>query len=280
MQNLIRFLLRYWLFIFFLLIESFCFYLIYSNSRFHEAILFNKANKVTGDFNAAYTSTTEYLSLGKANDSLARENAVLRARGIDAMAFIENQKRTAEDTLAKVVQTYSYFSAKVIKNSINQASNFIYLNKGSASGITTQMGVICEKGIVGQVVKVTENYSAVMSVLNKNFRVSAKMKNSDYFGQLFWTGSSIDQVKLEEIPKHVLVQIGDTVVTSGYSILFPENIMIGRVTKVHAQPEKNFLEIDVKLSAPMANLNYVYVIDHLYKNEIMELDSLTSKTVK
>lgn len=280
MQNLIRFLLRYWLFIFFLLVESFCFYLIYTNSKFHEAIVFNKANKISGDIFNAYTSTTDYLSLGKVNDSLARENARLRAGNLESISFIENSRKFSADTSAQVIQTYTYFSAKVVKNSINQASNFIYLNKGSKHGLAAQMGVICDKGIVGQVVKVTENYAAVMSVLNKNFRVSAKMKNSDYFGQLFWNGRSIDEVRLEEIPKHVIVSVGDTVVTSGYSILFPENIMIGSVLKVYAQPEKTFLEIDVKLSAPIANLGYVYVIDHLYKNEILELDSLTSKVTK
>jgi rod shape-determining protein MreC len=280
MQNLIRFILRYWLFIFFLAIESFCFYLIYTNSQFHEALLFNKANQVSGDLYAAYTASTDYLTLGKVNDSLASENALLRRKNIEAVQIINNTQQEIRDTSGEVVQVFSYRSAKVIKNSVNQAANYIYLNKGSKHGIKPQMGVICDKGIVGQVVNVTENYAAVMSVLNKNFRVSAKMKNSDYFGQLFWNGRSISEVRLEEIPKHVLVQVGDTVVTSGYSILFPENIMIGKVTKVYSQPEKTFLEIDVKLSAPLSNLGYVYVVDHLYKNELIQLDSLTQNKTK
>ena len=137
-----------------------------------------------------------------------------------------------------------------------------------------------ESFIVGQVVKVTDHYSAVMSILNRNFRVSAKLKKSNFFGQLFWNGKSIDEVRLEEIPKHVNVHIGDTIVTSGYSVLFPENIMIGRVRKVYTQPEKNFLEIDVQLSADMNSLSHVYVVNHLQKKEIEVLDSAVINQAK
>lgn len=275
MYNLVRFLLHYWLFIFFLLLEGLCAYLIYQNSRFHQALMFNQANEINGVAYQAYSNSVEYLRLGKVNDSLAKENAELRARVAESFYSLKKEEISVTDSTAHPLQVFSYMPAKVVKNSVNQAANYLYLNKGKRLGITPQMGVITANGIVGQVVSVTENYSAVMSVLNKNFRISAKLKKSKFFGQLLWEGKNARIVHLSEIPKHVPVKMGDTVVTSGYSVLFPENIMIGRVKKVDAKPENNFQEIDVELSADMNNLDYVYVVNHMQRQEIQQLDSAT-----
>ncbi|MBL7801297.1 MAG: rod shape-determining protein MreC [Chitinophagales bacterium] len=280
MYNLVRFLLRFWLLILFLSLEGFCFYLIYQNSKFHQVFLYNKANEISGNVYLQYAASKGYLSLGRVNDSLARENAFLREKAMESFIYLKNEEHTITDSTATKLQLFTYKDAKVIRNSVNQSANYIYIDKGASMGIKEQMGVISAKGIVGQVVKVTEHYSAVMSILNRNFRVSAKLKKSNFFGQLFWSGKRIDEVRLEEIPKHVNVHVGDTIVTSGYSVLFPENIMIGRVRKVYAQPEKNFLEIDVQLSADMNSLSHVYVVNHLQKQELEILDSAVINQAK
>lgn len=280
MYNLVRFLLRFWLLILFLSLEGFCFYLIYQNSKFHQVFLYNKANEISGNVYTQYAASKGYLSLGRVNDSLAHENAYLRQKAMESFIYLKKEEHTVNDSTASKLQVFTYMDAKVIRNSVNQSANYIYLDKGASMGIKEQMGVISAKGIVGQVVKVTDHYSAVMSILNRNFRVSAKLKKSNFFGQLFWNGKSIDEVRLEEIPKHVNVHIGDTIVTSGYSVLFPENIMIGRVRKIYAQPEKNFLEIDVELSADMNSLSHVYVVNHLQKKEIEILDSAVINQAK
>jgi rod shape-determining protein MreC len=280
MYNLVRFLLRFWLLILFLSLEGFCFYLIYQNSKFHQVFLYNKGNEISGNVYLQYAASKGYLSLGRVNDSLARENAYLREKAMESFIYLKNEEHTVNDSTATKLQLFTYKDAKVIRNSVNQSANYIYLDKGASMGIKEQMGVISAKGIVGQVVKVTEHYSAVMSILNRNFRVSAKLKKSNFFGQLFWSGKRIDEVRLEEIPKHVNVHVGDTIVTSGYSVLFPENIMIGRVRKVYTQPEKNFLEIDVQLSADMNSLSHVYVVNHLQKQELEILDSAVINQAK
>jgi rod shape-determining protein MreC len=116
-----------------------------------------------------------------------------------------------------------------------------------------------------------------MSLLNKNFKVSAKLKHSNFFGTLSWEGKNTGLAKLKEIPKHVKIKVGDTVVTSGYSELFPENVMVGRVKYVNAEPEENFLDIDVTLSSDMGNLSYVYVVSNLKRKELILLDSVVKK---
>jgi rod shape-determining protein MreC len=205
------------------------------------------------------------------------ENASLRAKLIDSKFDNHVDSATMADTSGRYTQHFTYITARVIRNSVNQASNLIYLDKGRLHGINKQMGVFNSNGIVGQVINVTDNYAAVMSVLSKDFKVSAKLKKNEYFGNMHWDGINSTTATMEEIPKHVPVKVGDTVVTSGFSELFPRNIMIGTVRKVKAQPDKNFLDISVDLSTDFGNLSYVYVVKNLKRSELQSLDSLVNK---
>jgi len=140
------------------------------------------------------------------------------------------------------------------------------------------MGVINGNGIVGQVISVTDNYSAVMSVLSKDFKVSAKFKKNEFFGNIHWNGINSNTASMEDIPKHVPVKVGDTVVTSGFSQLFPRNVMVGTVSRVTMEPDKNFLDITLNLSTNFNSLNYVYVVNNMRKEEIQVLDTLLPKS--
>src|SRR5690606_25011024 len=162
-------------------------------------------------------------SLQKMNDSLVAENAALRAQLPDSYFDDEQRSVPVWDTSGRYVQQYAYTPARVIRNSVNRASNLVYLDKGTRHGIRTQMGVINANGIVGQVINVTDNFSVAMSVLSKDFKVSAKFRKNDFFGNLHWTGLQSNVAMLEEIPKHVPAEVGDTIVTSGFSEMFPRN---------------------------------------------------------
>ncbi|MBK8659557.1 MAG: rod shape-determining protein MreC [Bacteroidetes bacterium] len=275
MYNLFRFIVRYYLLLLFLLLEFFCFYLIYRNSRFHQAAYSNTGNALSGRVYSTSQNVASYFYLRSISDSLVKENASLRARLQESLYDTRVDTGSVSDSSARrYVQSYSYIAAKVIRNSIVEPTNILYLDKGSAQGITKQMGVISPTGIVGQVVNVTEHYSAVMSVLSKDFKVSARFKKNDYFGYLRWDGIFPDEAILEDVPKHAPVKVGDTVVTSGYSQLFPRNVMIGVVKKVHAEPEKGFLDVSVRLTSDFGNLNYVYVVNNIRKEEMQQLDSV------
>ncbi|HWB64803.1 MAG TPA: rod shape-determining protein MreC [Chitinophagales bacterium] len=277
MYNLFRFLLRYHLFILFVLLEGFCFLLIYNSRHYNQVAYINTANALSGKVYKTFRDAGDYLYLRRLNDSLLAENATLRQR-LPESAFIRtNDSIEHTDTSGKMIQHFVYVPAHVIRNSVDQPSNLIYLDRGRLQGVTKQTGVVNARGIVGQVINVTDNYAAVMSVLSKDFKVSAKLKKNDYFGNLHWDGINLTTATLEEIPKHVEVQEGDTIVTSGFSELFPRDVMIGTVRKVKAEPDKNFLNISVRLSTDFGNLNYVYVVKNLKKTELHLLDSLVQK---
>lgn len=274
MNNLLRFITRYGLFFVFLILQGICFYFIYQRSVYHQTFFNGLGNEVAMHGYNSYANVEHYFYLQRENDSLVVENSQLRKNLAESQYNPSFFHVSAIDTTTKEkVLRFTYIPAKIIRNSIDKSANYIYIDKGYNQGIKKQMGVITPNGIVGQVVDVTPNFAAVMSVLNKNFKAGAKLKNANYFGTIHWDGINPAVVRFDEIPKHVKVNKGDTVVSSGYSDLFPENIMIGRVQSINAAPEKNFLEIQVKLHADLQKLSYVYVVDNLMRNEIVKLDS-------
>lgn len=277
MYNLFRFFLRYHLFISFVLLEVFCFYLVYRTKHYNQVAYIATANAASGKVYKTARTVSDYLNLRNVNDSLMAENAALRARLRESVIDSKVDSIQVTDTAGKYIQHFTYLPARVIRNSVNQPANLIYLDKGKLQGVAKQMGVINANGIVGQVIGTTENYAAVMSVLSKDFKVSAKLKKNEYAGNLHWDGIGSTTATLDDIPKHVNAKVGDTIVTSGFSELYPRNVMIGKIKKVRMEPDKNFLFISVDLSTEFGNLNYVYVVKNLKRNELQTLDSLVNK---
>ena len=175
MYNLFRFFLRYYLFLLFLILEVFCFFLIYRNKHYNQVAYINIANSANGKLYQTVRSVTDYIYLRRISDSLVAENASLRARLLESKLDNHVDSLKTTDTTGRFTQHFTYLTARVIRNSVNQSSNLIFLDKGKLHGLAKQMGVVNANGIVGQVISVSDNYAAVMSVLSKDFKVSAKL---------------------------------------------------------------------------------------------------------
>jgi rod shape-determining protein MreC len=215
-------------------------------------------------------SVNEYVNLKVTNKLLAEENARLRSLLPGAFYQAGTIKISVNDSLTR--QHYSYFTAKVINNSIIRRNNYLTLDKGSLQGVQPEMGIISSNGVVGIVKNVSEHYCTVMSLLNKDTRVSAKFKNNNYFGSFLWEGVNPTIGTLKDVAKHVTFKTGDTIVTTSYSLVFPENILIGTVLNSELKPGDNFYTIHVKLSVDFSNLTYVYIVNNVFKNEQQKLE--------
>jgi rod shape-determining protein MreC len=167
---------------------------------------------------------------------------------------------------------YIFTSAKVISNSVNKQLNYITLNKGSRHGIKPDMGIIDASGIVGVITDVSPNYSTGLSMLNRRLSVPAKITKNNYFGSLVWDGENYNSADLREIPFHIIVNVGDTVVTSGYSNVFPEGIMIGTIKKFDVESGTNFYNIKVELSTNFKTLKYVEVVQNTKRSELKNIE--------
>lgn len=234
----------------------------------------HSANIVSGFIYDKYSIVSGYLNLKEANDDLLKENARLRNRLPSAYKVNSNATYIKTDT-AVFFQQYTYTPAKVINNSTDKMYNYITLNKGSSHGIKPDMGVITSNGVVGVVRKVSSSFSSVVSLLNKRIGISAKIKKNDYYGMVIWEGGNYAKATLKEIPNHVDIQKGDTIITSGYSAIFPEGIVIGKITRYEIEEGGNFYEITIELSTNFKTLTHVYIVSNLMRKEQLELEKTT-----
>jgi rod shape-determining protein MreC len=271
MKNLLNFLLKYYHFILFIILEIISITFIVSYNNFQKVRFLNSSNAISGKVYTEINSVKDFFSLRLQNEKLAIENAnlqkkLLSIRQSDLSILTEHQ---LDSSSVKLIP------AKVINNSVNKQYNYITLNKGYLQGIRPDMGVICSDGVVGVIVNVSQNYSTALSVLNGRWSINAKLSNSNYFGPLKWQGKNPYLAILNEIPYHVTVQEEDEVVTSGYSDIFPEGILIGRVVKVGHSKGDNFQEIWVQLSTDFNNLYFVDIIQNSMNIEKRQIEKLT-----
>lgn len=274
MGRVFLFIYQYRAFFTFILLELFCTWLIVLNNQYQGASFFNSANSFVASVNGFSHNTKEYFSLREVNSVLAYENTRLRKRleQFNQAALQADSIGSADST---VIKRFDFISAKVVNNSIDLQTNFITINRGSADGVEAGMAVINDQGVVGKVKLTSKHFSVVTSLLNIDIMVSALMKRTGYFGTVQWNGADDpDHVKLKFIPLHVKPVVGDTIVSSGYSGVFPEGIMIGTIARINPSPETSFHDLDVKLSQDFRKLSFATVIRSNLKPE---LDSLRMK---
>ncbi len=271
MRNLILLLLRYNGFIVFLLLELFCLFLVVRYNRSQNEIFVNSSNIFSGALNTGVSNVTRYFNLTSTSDSLATENARLYSTlsNIDTDQLLRDSVYTDEDT----IEQYLFIPARVVNNSINQNNNFLTIKKKDISdAIEPRQGVISDKGVVGIVRSVSKRYATVMSILHRQVRINAAVKSSNNFGAIAWRGNNSTIVKLEDIPSHARLAIGDTIITSGNSPRFPKGITLGVIDTFWLESGSNFYDIEVKLTNDLNSIEYVYVINNEFQAEQEELE--------
>ena len=270
MRSLVLFFIKYNAFFVFVLLEIVSFYLIVNNNEKQNQVFISSANQVTGSFYEHYDKLISYWNLGDVNAELANDNKRLMEQLPNA--FFDTTVDTIEVVDSQYRQQYEYIPAKVVNNSVSRYNNYLTLNRGRSQGIRPNTGVITSNGIVGIIKKTSKNYAGVMSILHHNIRISARLKSSKYFGSLVWKKEDPKYMYLDAIPKHAVVEQGDTIVTSGFSTMFPEGILIGTVSEASVVDGSNFHEIKVRLSSDMNNLSHVFVVNNLLKEEQQALE--------
>ena len=227
MRNLIDFFVRnsaWFVFLFYFVLSS-C--LLFNNNPYQQSVYLTSANSVVSSIYDEINSVTSYFYLKDINEDLQQRNASLEMEVLALREMVKEHNVQVSDSLKKSQSSYDYILARVISNSISLQHNYITVNKGTDDGVITEMGVVDQNGVVGIVNVMGKKSSRIISLLNPNLRLSCKVKGSDYFGSLVWDGKSPYYAILEEMPRHVKFEEGDTIVTSGYSAVFPEGINVG-----------------------------------------------------
>jgi rod shape-determining protein MreC len=271
MRSLLNFLARYNNLIIFLILEGIALYLLATGNTYQNTRFVNGIRGLTHGIEEKINNTRTYLSLRDINESLAAETVALKNR-LEGLNKPDNSLFfSVSDSIYK--QQYVHTSAEVINNSINRQKNFFTIDKGERQGIKVDMAVISEDGVAGVIVGCSENYSVAMSLVNIDFKLSARLKTNGYFGSLSWDGRDYRNAILSEIPQHVLVNVGDTIETTGYSAIFPEGIMVGTVSDFE-KVGGDFYKIIISVKADFKRIHFVDVIGNMKKTEELNLEKL------
>jgi rod shape-determining protein MreC len=265
MYNLFRFIGRNHFFFLFLLLEIISFGLIVTYNYYPAAVYFKWSTAVNGKVRETTAHFHSYLGLRKANLELATENAILRSASRQSFLAADTHVYQKHDTL--YAQRYKYITARVVGNSVGLLNNFIMIDKGSRSGVGIDMGVTGPRGVVGIVVAVSENFSTVMPVLHSATVISAKLKSNNQLASVTWDGASQHKAQMVNLSGQVKIVPGDTVITSGYSLIFPEGIMVGTIERFNLNPDDSYYDITLNLSTDFGALSYVYVVQNLFREE-------------
>ena len=280
MRNLINFLLKYNYWFLFVILEVASFVLLFRFNNYQQSAYFTSANTVVGAVYEVSGGISSYFHLKSVNEDLLDRTRLLeeqinnlekalKERQLDSIAVNSIRKMPQKD--------YQLFKARVIKNSLNLADNYITLDKGSSSGIHSEMGVVDGNGIVGIVYETSPSYSVVISVLNSKSNIISKIVGSDYFGYLKWEHGDSRYAYLKDLPRHAEFNLGDTVVTSGFSTVFPEGIMVGTVDDMSDSHDGLSYLLKIKLATDFGKLSDVRVIARNGQQEQKELENKTTK---
>ena len=266
MYNLIRFIQKHHFVLLFLVLEVLCIVFMTLTQNFHRQKRINTTNDIVGRIYETGTSVGDYFRLGKINRELAEENALLRRQ---LAVTTDTTKSYLEMINADTI--YEFIPARVVNNTVNRPNNYILINKGAVDGIEKDMGVISSSGIVGIVADVSQHYASVMSLLHSYTTISVRFKDSGQLANLRWETTNYRYGMVDDIPTHLRLQKGDTIVTSSYSFIFPENLMAGTVMELIPSPSGTLNKAKVKFATDFSTLKNVYVIHHTNKTEIDSL---------
>ncbi len=276
MRQLVDFFVRHGAWFVFILLAGVSCVMLFRSNPYQQAVYMTSAGAVSSSVYRAANSVTGYFDLRTINDDLQERLSTLEMENLSLRRRLQRAEELAyADTVTpdSALTPYRFITARVINNSIAHSNNFITINRGSDDGIRPEMGVIDRNGIVG-IVNVTGHHTArVISLLNSDLRLSCKVKGSDAFGSLVWDGKSPRTAVLEELPRHVEFSIGDTVITSGYSVVFPEGIPVGIVRERERDADDNFYSLRVELLTDFSTLSTVRVIENFLKDEIEEVET-------
>ncbi len=275
MRNLFRFIQRYHFFFLFLVFGTVAIALTASYQSDHRAFFIHSANVVSGKIYQAFDDVTAYLALKQVNRKLLDDNTRLLNRQRENFVITDTDVFISADSIFQ--RRFSYMHARVINNSVTRRDNYLTLNKGLNHGVAPDMGVIAGNGVVGIVRNVSANFSVAMSVLHSDMLLSVKIKKNDHIGSLHWEGNNYREAHMTYIPPHVELAAGDTIVTSGYSVVFPENILIGTIKDWEIRRGETFFTATIDLALDLNKISYAYIVKNLMQDEQKELElSVTS----
>lgn len=271
MQNLIAFITKYYYWLLFIILEAISITLFFNYNSYQSSVWFSSANVVAGKCYEIQSEVTSYFGLQSVNKQLTEKNAQLAMELAKMREVLLKQQIDSTRTAKELPADYRTISATVVQNSISKVNNLMTINKGTADGVSKDMGVVSGSGVVGIVYLASSHYSVVIPVLNSQSNISCRIRNRGYFGYLHWSGGDSQYAYLEDVPRHAHFRNGDVIETSGYSSVFPVGITVGKIVCTFNSADGLSYRVKVKLSTDFSRLHDVAVVDNSLMQEQLEI---------
>lgn len=283
MRNLLDFLSRHNHWLLFVILEVISIVLLFHYNSYQGSVWFSSANAVAGKVYGWNSSVEQYFALTTVNEQLTQRNLQLER---EVQVLTEQVLKQNKDTSAiermqsSVMKGIDMIPAKVVSSSLDKANNFITIDKGSADGVKKDMGVVCGTGVVGIVYLTSEHYSVLIPVLSAKSNISCTIRGRGYFGYLHWNGGSPEYAYVDDIPRHAHFRLGDYIVTSGYSSVFPPGIIVGRIKHVYNSYNGLSYRLKITLSTDFTRLRDVCVINDREMDSKLEILKAAEDSIK
>ena len=281
MQQILNFLIKHNHWFLFILLEGISFVLLFSFNRYQNAAMFTSANEFAGNIYSFMSDVDGYFGLSDENEALVEQNRVL----INEIEQLKQELASFKDSTALATNSFAaplkgdfrFNTARAVNNSLNKVNNFITIDKGKNDGINSEMGVFNDKGVIGIIYKTSENFSLVMPLLNSKSMLSCRVKGSNSFCTLRWNGEELQYSYLIDLPRYAIFQQGDTVVTSGFSSIFPADIPVGEIERLEDSDDGMFYRARVRLFVDFASIDNLFVVGNGNKLEQDTLEMSINK---
>ncbi|MBK9291807.1 MAG: rod shape-determining protein MreC [Bacteroidetes bacterium] len=261
MYNILRFLQRHNFFLLFVLLEVVSLIMLTRSHSFQKAAINTASSGLAGKVYELRANIASYLALRDANTKLLEQNARLMSE----IALLRSTVPLPE--LKDTLKVFEFIPARVVNNTVHLRNNIFVIDKGRKHGVRKDMGVIAPEGAAGIVIAVSENYASVMSLLHKFGSISVRFKNNDQLAILQWNGGNYRFGDVVDIPTHIEMKPGDTLLTSGFSLVFPPDVMVGTIHEVTQSPTGGLNTARIAYAVDFNKLRNVYVIKNNHANE-------------
>ena len=254
----------------FIFLEMAAFHMVRHNAPLQRLWMARAAHATTGGIWNGTSAIRNYFSLRSVNQALAQENFALNAQLLEA----REQLREARLEKPPVTPGFSVLPAEVVQMSRGGQHNYLILNKGYEDGVQEKSGIVTRYGVVGIVDAVSAHHAFAFSFQNNDISISARLGHEGGSGLLVWDGKTSKGAVLREIPLQFKYEKGDTVYTSGHSLLFPPDIPLGTLTGKARIVNGSTNELDVDLFQIFSGIRYVTVVHNNSLDEINSFDEI------
>ncbi len=282
MQKLFDFLRnkKHWLIL--ISIQVFSLSLLFNNGVHHQAIKFYISSILTGYINESVSRAYSYLDLEEKNITLLGENARLQQEINYLKRYISDKEASLflDSIMMTNEEQAKYITARIVN--LHQISNepYFIINKGKKDGLRIDMPVMSSKGVFGAIIEVSERYAVVIPIINPRTKLSSMILNKGYHGHVHSLGHNYPAY-FGGTSLQAEIQQGDTIVTSGYSYIYPEGLLVGTIkgknNKTVAGASAAFGNYEITLQSDFDNIKHVYVLLNPTMPEAKQLeDSIMS----